>query len=198
MITRGVHLTILNQFICTMFDAWFFSHNEFTTCSHCCVSCLMTLGLHLNGVLSSQYPDKTSNPVYWLLSFHISWIHSIVLHVGLLGIYKWGFAALWSCIFSMLTLHLGLRWMASSYISLSTKLSSRQETQQYSYSGLTPFMLLFLLNIMGGWFNPTTTCSLLYWNIWESRDSSMVTHQLGRTRSAAGLIPEPRNKWNRP
>ena len=88
---------------------------------------------------------------------HISWIHSIVLHVGLLGIYKWGFAALWSHIFSMLMLHLGFRWMARSYISLSTKLSSKQKTQQYSYSGSTPFMLLFLLNIMGGWFNPTTT-----------------------------------------
>ena len=89
--------------------------------------------------------------------FYISWIHSIVLHVWLLGIYKWGFEALWSRNFSMLTLHLGLRWMASSYISLSTKLSSRQETQQYSFSGSTPFMLLFLLNIIGGWFNPTTT-----------------------------------------
>ena len=88
---------------------------------------------------------------------HISWIHSVVLHVGLLEIYKWGFAELWSRIFSMLTLHLGLRWMASSHISLSTKLSSRQKTQQYSYSSLTPFMLLFLLNSMGGWFNPTTS-----------------------------------------
>ena len=81
---------------------------------------------------------------------HISWIHSGVLHVGLLGIVDLQQLDLASW---MLTLHLGLSWMASSHTTLRTEVHSRQETQQYIYSGSTPFMLLFLLNFMGGWFN---------------------------------------------
>ena len=81
---------------------------------------------------------------------HISWIHSGVLHVGLLGIVDLQQLDLASL---MLTLHLGLSWMASSHTTLGTEVHSRQETQQYICSGSTPFMLLFLLNFMGGWFN---------------------------------------------
>ena len=127
---------------------------------HFTSSFITTILLGLLCFFSREFLSFIS-PTFWVLNTlikpairpigcspsHISWIHSIVIFVWLLGINKWGIAAFWSRNFLMLTLHFGLRWMASSYNSLRTKLSLRQETQLYSYSGSTPFMLLFLLNI---------------------------------------------------